>query len=78
MAADGDLDDESGILLLTRLRPPLVRAGTLERTTLLQSLDAASLCRVILVTGAAGYGKTVLLTQWYEHRLSQGLSLIHI
>ncbi len=72
MAADGDLDDESGILLLTRLRPPLVRAGTLERTTLLQSLDAASLCRVILVTGAAGYGKTVLLTQWYEHRLSQG------
>jgi len=71
MATDGDLEDESGILLLTRLRPPLVRAGTLERTTLLQSLDAASSCRVILVTGAAGYGKTVLLTQWYEHRLSQ-------
>ncbi len=66
------LDDDGGALLLTRLRPPIVRTAALRRTDLLQRLDAMAHCRILLVTGAAGYGKTVLLTQWHEHRSASG------
>lgn len=66
------LDDDGGALLLTRLRPPMVRAATLRRVDLLQRLDAMAHCRIFLVTAAAGYGKTVLLTQWHEHCAARG------
>ncbi|MBY8825753.1 LuxR C-terminal-related transcriptional regulator [Sphingomonas colocasiae] len=72
MHAEAGLEDDGGALLLTRLRPPLVRAGTLQRGDLLQRLDAMAHCRVVLVTGAAGYGKTVLLTQWHEQCSARG------
>ena len=44
--------------------PPLPRGGILRRARLLGALERGLHRRVTLVTAPAGYGKTVLLSQW--------------
>ncbi len=57
--------------LSTRFAPPPLpehTSGLLERAELLKRLDDGLHLKLTLVTAPAGYGKTTLLTQWYETR----------
>lgn len=47
----------------------------LQRDRLLTRLDNAACGSLTLVCAAAGFGKTTLLSQWYQHRQAQGDSL---
>ncbi len=51
-------------LVSTRFSPPRIGAKYVTRTDLLAQLQRARHCRLTLVTGSAGYGKTTLLAQW--------------
>lgn len=46
-----------------------------SRDRLLQRLDAALTSTLTLVCAPAGFGKTTLLAQWYQHRQQQGSTL---
>ena len=46
---------------------PLVRAGTVRRSSLIERLARGDACPVVSVVAPAGYGKTTLLSQWAEH-----------
>jgi LuxR family maltose regulon positive regulatory protein len=53
----------------TRFTPPplsLRQSRLIERTELLKHLNESLDVRLILVTAPAGYGKTTLLSRWYE------------
>ena len=51
-------------LLPTKLRPPPVHAGLLDRPDLVQRLRDGRKGTLTLVCAPAGYGKTTLLAQW--------------
>ena len=46
------------------LAPPPLRDALVERTRLVQRLNAADDASLVVVSAPAGYGKTTLLTQW--------------
>ncbi len=48
----------------TKLRPPHLRSGLLQRTELLEALRGGRERTLTLVCAPAGYGKTTLLAQW--------------
>ena len=55
-------------LISTRFKPPILRKDTISRTRLLQQLqpneaNGGSLC---LLTAPAGYGKSILMSQFYH------------
>ena len=54
----------SDALLATKLHMPGPRAGLVPRPRLLARLDEGLARGLVLVCGPAGYGKTVLLTDW--------------
>ena len=60
------LDGMSLSILKTKLFLPAGRAWLVERPRLLERLDAAQLdgCRAVLVSAAAGSGKTTVVVQW--------------
>ncbi|WP_244665029.1 AAA family ATPase [Candidatus Symbiopectobacterium sp. 'North America'] len=62
-------------LILTKFTPPRSPGALLQRDRLLQRLDRALFSSLTLVCAAAGFGKTTLLTQWYQHRQRQGDAL---
>lgn len=62
-------------LILTKFTPPRSPGALLQRDRLLQRLDSAVSSSLTLVCAAAGFGKTTLLTQWYQHRQRQGDTL---
>jgi LuxR family transcriptional regulator, maltose regulon positive regulatory protein len=49
----------------TKFRPPSPRRGTVERTALVQRLEASD-SPVIMLVAPPGYGKTTVLAQWAE------------
>ncbi|MFM0501911.1 LuxR C-terminal-related transcriptional regulator [Paraburkholderia caffeinilytica] len=51
-------------LVSTKFSPPRIGAKYVTRTDLLAQLQRDRHCRLALVTGSAGYGKTTLLAQW--------------
>lgn len=51
-------------LLITKLRPPNLRARSISRFRLLERIADGQEARLILVTAPAGFGKTTLLCQW--------------
>jgi LuxR family maltose regulon positive regulatory protein len=51
-------------IIITKLFPPRTRNGLIERPRLLEVLTQAETNRLILLTAPAGYGKTVLMTQY--------------
>lgn len=55
-----------------RFRPPLQRVEIIQRSALLDQLDAAAAGRMILLRAPAGYGKTTLLAQWWESLNERG------
>src|SRR5215472_4841179 len=53
-------------LLASKLRPPLLRPGTVVRLSLIEQLAKRDACPIVSVVAPAGYGKTTLLSQWAE------------
>ena len=67
-AADGGRHEgiERPTLVATKLRPPPVREQSIPRQRLLERLRSGSDRRLILIACPAGFGKTTLLSAWYE------------
>ncbi|WP_342622494.1 LuxR C-terminal-related transcriptional regulator [Pseudomonas alkylphenolica] len=59
-------------LVSTKFSPPRIGTRHVARAALLAQLKRMHHCRLVLVTGAAGYGKTTLLAQWRHDRLKAG------
>jgi LuxR family maltose regulon positive regulatory protein len=53
-------------LLASKLRPPLLRPGTVVRSLLIEQLAKRDAYPIVSVVAPAGYGKTTLLSQWAE------------
>ena len=53
-------------LVVSKLRAPLIRPGTVRRSTLVERLARGDRCPIVSVAAPAGYGKTTLLSQWAE------------
>ena len=54
-------------LVASKLRRPLIRPGTVRRSSLIERLARGEPCPIVSVVAPAGYGKTTLLSQWAEH-----------
>ena len=59
-------------LVSTKFSPPRIGTKHVPRNNLLVQLGRMHHCRLALITGAAGYGKTTLLAQWRHARLKAG------
>ena len=72
-AAEGGAQDGVGqpTLVGTKLRPPPVREQSIPRERLLERLRSESGRRLTLVACPAGFGKTSLLSAWYEAEAAQ-------
>ena len=53
-------------LVAAKLLRPLVRAGTIHRSALIDRLARSGTCPIVSVVAPAGYGKTTLLSQWAQ------------
>ena len=53
-------------LVASKLHRPLIRPGTVRRSSLVERLARSGPCPVVSVVAPAGYGKTTLLSQWAE------------
>src|SRR6516165_2466735 len=53
-------------LLASKLRPPVMRPGTVVRSLLIEQLAGGDARPIVSVVAPAGYGKTTLLAQWAE------------
>ena len=53
-------------LVASKLRRPLIRPGTVRRSSLIQRLGQGGSRPIVSVVAPAGYGKTTLLSQWAE------------
>ncbi len=53
-------------LVASKLRRPLIRPGTVRRSSLIERLARGDPRPVVSVVAPAGYGKTTLLSQWAE------------
>ena len=54
------------MLISTKIHPPQLKSNIMYRKGLVDHLKNADKCRLILITGPAGYGKTSLTGQWIE------------
>ena len=74
-AADGGGHEgvEQPTLVGTKLRPPPVREQSIPRERLLERLRSGSDRRLTLVACPAGFGKTTLLSAWYEAEAARRL-----
>jgi LuxR family maltose regulon positive regulatory protein len=54
------------VLVITKLRPPVLRPGTVGRPRLIDLLAPGKLRPVVSVVAPPGFGKTTLLAQWAE------------
>ena len=53
-------------LIVSKLRRPPIRPGTVCRSSLIERLERDASCPIVSVVAPAGYGKTTLLSQWAE------------
>ncbi|WP_213959308.1 LuxR C-terminal-related transcriptional regulator [Variovorax sp. dw_954] len=60
------------LLPSTKFSPPRTSARSVLRQHLLYRLQQSRECRLVLVSGGAGYGKTTLLAQWRKELLKAG------
>ncbi|MBM7063005.1 AAA family ATPase [Pseudomonas sp. UL073] len=59
-------------LVSTKFSPPRIGTQTIPRQRLLDELQLMAQCRVGLVIGSPGYGKTTLLAQWRQAMMREG------
>lgn len=62
---------QSLMLLKTKLMPPRLPVGLVVRERLMRELDAALEHRLTLLSAAAGWGKTTLLSAWANRHAAQ-------
>lgn len=60
-------------VIATKLRVPSPRPEQVPRPRLLGMLEEGLDCKVALVSAPAGYGKTILLSQWLRSREADGV-----
>ncbi|MDN7139795.1 helix-turn-helix transcriptional regulator [Pseudomonas sp. JQ170] len=60
------------LLVSTKFAPPRIGTQTILRERLLEDLRGMSQCRVGLITGSPGFGKTTLLAQWRQVMMRSG------
>jgi hypothetical protein len=65
--------DSAPAVIETKLRVPSPRPEQVLRPRLLGMLEEGLDCRVTLVSAPAGYGKTILLSQWLRSREADGV-----
>ena len=53
-------------LVTSKLRRPVLRPGTVRRSSLIERLERGDPRPIVSVVAPAGYGKTTLLSQWAE------------
>ena len=53
-------------LVVSKLRRPVIRRGTVPRFSLIDRLARDDLSPIVSAVAPAGYGKTTLLAQWAE------------
>jgi LuxR family transcriptional regulator, maltose regulon positive regulatory protein len=53
-------------LVVSKVRRPLMRPGTVRRSLLIERLAGDDSCPIVSVVAPPGYGKTTLLSQWAE------------
>lgn len=63
------------MLIETKLRPPVLRAGLVERSRLLKLLDGALATRLVVLSAPAGFGKSTVLGQWIAVLRERGAAL---
>lgn len=63
------------LLVATKFSPPRLNTRHIPRTHLLERLQEGRLGCVTLITGGAGFGKTLLLAQWRQALLKDGLDV---
>jgi len=61
-------DEAAHAIVPTKLHPPPVRHERVTRSRLLEQLGDSGPWHLTLVSAPAGWGKTTLLADWYEHR----------
>ena len=64
-------------LVVSKLRRPVVRRGTVRRWSLIERLARDDLRPIVSVVAPAGYGKTTLLAQWAE-RYGQAFAWVSV
>jgi LuxR family maltose regulon positive regulatory protein len=64
-------------LTVSKLLRPLVRPGTVARSSLVERLAKDDAHRIVSVVAPAGYGKTTLLSQWAE-RSAQAFAWVSV
>jgi LuxR family maltose regulon positive regulatory protein len=60
------------LLVSTKFAPPRIGTQTIVRERLLEELRCMAQCRVGLITGSPGFGKTTLLAQWRQVMMRAG------
>jgi LuxR family maltose regulon positive regulatory protein len=63
----------AALLLKTKLHIPLVRPELVSRPRLLERLNAGLEHKLTLISAPAGFGKTTLLSEWIQGRLTSPL-----
>jgi LuxR family maltose regulon positive regulatory protein len=58
-------------LLLTKFHIPSVRSSLVKRPRLIEQLNQAMECKLILISATAGFGKTTLLSEWLRQVTKQ-------
>lgn len=74
--------DVDKLLVSTKFAPPHIGSRFIARKHLLDQLRDRQRCSLVVVTGGAGFGKTILLAQWRQELMKAGdevswLSLNH-
>ncbi|UVE16155.1 LuxR C-terminal-related transcriptional regulator [Pseudomonas sp. LS44] len=64
------------LLIVTKFSPPRLNARHIPRTQLLERLNEVRQGKLTLISGAAGFGKTLLLAQWRQMLLKEGLDVV--
>ncbi len=60
------------LLVSTKFAPPRIGTQAIVRQRLLAELQHMAQCRVGLITGSPGFGKTTLLAQWRQEMMRAG------
>lgn len=67
--------NSSSLMVSTRFAPPRIGSHAVAREHLLDKLQEGNHSRLMLITGAAGFGKTTLLAQWRQCLLKEGAQI---